>query len=399
MGPQRVLQAAGLVALAAIAPPAAAAPRLHERVAVIDVGPEDPTEQVATARRLAAAIVAHGLDPVVGDGVEDALIGLDADRDALELAAAFATAQRAFGELKCGEAAAAARQVIGLAAARRAAGRVVPELMQAWTLVLLCADRDGQFSVAQRAANLLHEFGESSAVPMGLQTKYPAVDAIPDLERVEIDIETDVPGAEIWIDFRRAGTSPLHIELPAGEHVIGAAAGTRRGWAAGTAVRSQKVVRVPLAEAAGPWSDVAARVAGWHRDMPEPSELAWVLGRVHARVALLRYGNQVEAWGQIGRSELPHRLGDDDGVAYLDDIDRLLGLVADRVRSWNDHAPDPDRPLLTESSERGTRGDERDRPTKWWVYAAIAGAAAIGAAIIYAHDSATDRQRVELHYP
>src|SRR5438067_1762372 len=81
---------------------------------------------------------------------------------------------------------------------------------------------------------------------------------------VGLDIDADVAGAAIWIDFRPVGASPVHAVLPAGEHVIAAAAGSRRGWAAGTAVASQKSLRVPLAEAAGPWADVAQRVASWN---------------------------------------------------------------------------------------------------------------------------------------
>jgi len=59
---------------------------------------------------------------------------------------------------------------------------------------------------------------------------------------------------------------------------------------------------------------VAARVASWHGAMPSAQELAWVLGKVHARVALIRHGGMVEAWGQAGRAEPPHRLGGDDGL-------------------------------------------------------------------------------------
>jgi len=158
-------------------------------------------------------------------------------------------------------------------------------------------------------------------------------------------------------------------------------------------------VHVPLTDAAGPWSELAHRVAGWNGQLPAPGELAWVLARVHARVALVRRGDTLEAWGQIGLSEAPHLLGS-DGAVPTGEVARVLGLVADRIRTWNDHAPDPDQPLLVETAAtRGARNDEGDKPTKWWVYAAIAGAAAIAGTIIYVHDSASDRQRVELHYP
>jgi hypothetical protein len=337
---------------------------------------------------------------VIGDGIEDALAGRDVDGDAVQLAAAVATAQRAFGELRCSDASTAARQAIGIAAARQAAGRAAPELVRAWTLVLLCADRESQPDAAHTAASRLRALGGSPDAASVL-AKYPDVDAIADRELVELDVDTEVAGAAIWIDFRPVGASPLHVELAAGEHVIAAAAGNRRGWAAGTAVRTQKAIRVPLVETAGRWAELAHRVAGWNGALPPAGELAWVLGQIHARAALVRHGDTVEAWGQIGRSELPYRLGGSDGISPVADVERVLGVVQERIRAWNDHAPDPDRPLLVE--DRGGRGERRtddgDKPTKWWVYAAIAGAVAIGATIIYVHDSASDRQRVELHFP
>src|ERR1043166_2576143 len=110
MGPQRVLQAA--LAVAALASPAAAAPRihpritLHERLAIIDLGdPGGSSRQSASdiARRLQTAIVAAGFDPVLGDGVEDALAGRTTDRDEVGLAAALAGAERAYGALACSD--------------------------------------------------------------------------------------------------------------------------------------------------------------------------------------------------------------------------------------------------------------------------------------------------------
>lgn len=403
MGTQRVLQAAVALAIAAASGAAAAAPR--ERIAVIDLGgPNEKTGRGSgfadVRHRLQTAIVAAGFLPVTGDGLDDALAGRDTDRDAFPLTAAIADAQRAFGELRCKDVTAPARQAIGLLAARQAAERPVPELARAWSLLLLCADRENQIDAALAAANQLRALGGSPDVPAAVWAKYPEIDAVTDREFVQIDIDTDVPGAAIWIDFRKAGVSPLRIELPAGEHVLAASAGSKRGWAAGTAVASQKSVRVPLSDAAGPWSDVAQHVARWNGKLPAPPELGWLLARVRARVAIVRHGETIEAWGRAGLAEPPHLLGGDDGTGPISDIERVLGVVTERVRAWTQHAPDPDRPLLVE--ERGPRGERKDegvKQTKWWVYAAIAGAAALGVTFIYAHDSASDRQRVELRYP
>ena len=404
MGPQRIFQAVAVVASVAISRTAtvAAEPRLHERIAVIDLGagPGAGHGFADVGQALGPAIVAAGLDPVIGDGIEDALAGRDVDRDTVELAAAIAAAQDAFGKLACNDVTAAAQRAIGLAAARQAAGHAAPELGRAWTYVLLCADRENQLDAALTAASRLRALGGSPDVPASVWAKYPDVDVVANRDLVELDVDTDVPGAAIWIDFQKVGISPVHVTLPAGDHVLAAAAGTKRGWASGTAVHTQKSVHVPLTEAAGPWSEVAQRVASWNGKLPAPGELAWVLARVHARVALVRQGGTISAWGQVGRSEAPHPIGGDDGVAPIAEAARVLGLVADRIRTWNDHAPDPDQPLLVDQAEaRTARKDEADKPTKWWVYAAIVGAVALSATAIYAHDSASDRQRVELHYP
>jgi len=402
MVPQRVLQAARAVAFGTLAltlSTASAGPRTHERVAVIDLGPGDD----AARKKLATAIVAAGLDVVIGDGIEDALAGRAADRDAVPLAAAIAEAQRAFGTLDCAAATAASKTAIGIAAARQAASLPVPELPRAWTYVLLCADRASDVDAAMRAARALRSIGGGSApagVPPDVWTKYPDVDAAIDREMVPLDITADVAGAEIWIDFHRAGTSPLHVPLTAGDHVIAAAAGTRRGWAAGAAVRSQTALAIPTVEQRGPTTALADRVAGWHGRVPSPQELAAVFETIEARVAVIRYGDTIEAWGRIGTSELPRRIGGEDGVGTLADTDRVVALIADRVQTWNDHAPDPDRPLLVETPrERQLRSGKADEPTRWWVYAAIVGAVGAAAIAVYAHDSATDTQHVELHFP
>lgn len=397
MGAQRVLQAAAVAAaLVALAGAASAAPGgkgARERVAVIDLGPSPDA-----GARLRAAVIAAGLDAVMGDGVEDALAGAVADKDAIVLAAAIGEAQRAFGALECPAAIAAARQAAGIAAARQASGLPVPELARAWTYVLLCADRANDDAAAFAAAALLRAAGGSADVPADVWKKYPEIDAVPGGDRIELEIAADVPGAAIWIDHRLAGTAPLVVSLTPGEHVIAAAAGSRRGWAAGPAVRTQQRLEIATADQASAWSEVGRRVASWGGAVPAPEELGWVLARVRARAAIVRRGDSVEAWGRSGLAEKPYRLGGDDAVAPLAEAERVVALVADRVSTWNDRAPDPDRPLLVEDPRRRLER-RRDQPTRWWVYAAIIGAVGASAAVILVHEVGSDRQRVELHYP
>jgi hypothetical protein len=220
---------------------------------------------------------------------------------------------------------------------------------------------------------------------------------------VEVEIKTELPGADVWVDFQRVGQAPLRLALATGPHIMAAAAGSKRGVVTGTVVRAQPVVTIPLEDQAGRWSRLAARVASWRGKRPRPTELAWVLREVKARVAVVRLGTTIEAWGHAGQGEPVRRLGDDDGVRKLDEADALVALIADRVQTWSDRAPDPDQPLLVETPEerrsRSLLTEGKEEPTRWWVYATIAGAVLAGAIVIYANDSADNTQRVELTYP
>jgi hypothetical protein len=397
-----VLLAAASASAAADPAPDPAAPR-RDRVAIIDLG-ADGAGAGADARvraQLAALVEAAGLAPVIGDGVEHALAGVAAERDAVELAAAIGSAQRAFGALDCPGAIAAGSRAAGIAAARQAAGLAVPELARAWAYVLLCADRAGDGATAEVAAARLRAAGGSADVPEEVWRRYPEVDAVVDREVLELEIRAELPGAEVWIDHRRAGVAPLRALLPAGAHVIAAGAGSRRGWVAGTVVRAQREITIPMPEQAGPWDDVARRVAGWGVAVPGPTELGWALTRVRAIAAVVRRGDRIEAWGRPGLALAPGRLGGEDGIGAIADAARVIGVIADRARAWRDRAPDPDRPLLVEDlSERvAAARDRRDPPTRWWVYATIAGALGASAAIVLLNETTGDRQRVELRYP
>ena len=379
----------------------AAAPRTsHERVAVIDLGP-DPAD--ATARRaIAAALVAARLEPVLGDGVEDALAGQAQDPDALQLASALARAEHAFGALDCAETTSASAEAAGIAAARQAAGLPVPELARAWTYTLLCADRANDVDGAMTAAARLRAIGGGADVPAAVWAKYPDVDVLSNRDLFDVEIRADVDGAAIWIDHVRAGVSPLKLPLAAGAHVIAAAMPDgRRGWAAGTAVRKQPQIAVVTHAQTGTYSALATRIASWHGTVPAPAEIGAALTAVHARLAIIRHGAAIEAWGRLGLADTPHLIGGDEAVQKLADAPQLAELVADRARGWDAHAPDPDVPLLTETPQERLRDgkDPRDVPTKWWVYATIFGVIGAGVALVYAHDQESNTQRVELHYP
>jgi hypothetical protein len=358
MGPQQVLRTAACALLIAGSSPVSAlagsgwkgtGPKLHEPVAVVDLGPG------AEWARVQAAAADGGLDPV--------LVGID--RDAIALDGAMHDAEHAFGALKCGDAVKAAKLAIGLAAERQAAGLAVPELTHAWAYLLLCADKNGDTNSATLAATRLRALGGSTDIDASLLARYPDIDAVAGREVVEVEVVPEVAGATVYVDFQPA--TGTHLVLPAGEHVIAAASGARRGYVAGPAVPSQKQVAIP---------------------MPDQTPLLHDKAAAHTKIALVRRGDVVEAWGATKLAERP-----------LAEVDQLVAIVVDRLENWD--APAPGQPLLVEDvhTRAAKKIAEGQEPTKWWVYATIGGALLAGAIVIYAHESASDTQRVELHYP
>lgn len=367
-----------------------------ERAAIIDLGPPN----AAVRSSLARSLVEAGLEPVVGDGVEDALAGVASDRDSTGLAAAMADASYRFGQLDCPAAEQAARQALAVIAARQASGIAVPELSRAWAYVLLCADRAGNVEAGMRAAQGLHVATPNPAPDVAaVLAKYPAVDAVLGSDAVEVDIAVE-DGAVVWIDFQPAGTAPLRAAVAPGEHVVAAAKGARRGSVSFRTSKAAQTVTVALNDQRAKWTGISDKVARWRGAMPVPTDLGWVLEQVRARIAIVRRGDAIEAWGRAGPPELPHRLGGADGAGAVADANRVAEALATAVSDFGIRAPDAAQPLLVDATRSlGTRSGSTHEPTKWWVYAAIGAAFAASAAIVYVHQTQTHVAHVELHYP
>jgi hypothetical protein len=395
MGPQQILRAATgrAVAVTLVLASAASAAPSREPVAVIDLGPgpDDPSVR----QQLDATVVARGLSPAIGDGLGDAFAGLDQPRDQPLLDKALADAQQAFGALDCKATLSAAHGALSVLAGRQAAGMPTPELAKAWTYVLLCSDRSNDRPEATRAATQLRALSSPDA-PADLLAKYPDVDATLGIVPIQLDVDSDVPGSAIFVDFQAVGTAPLHLALAPGEHVIAAASGTRRGTLVGTPIKSQQKLVIAMPDQATRWSDVALRVAKWRETMPShdafPDEISAVLIETHVRVALIRRGDEVVAWGHAGLGERVRQL---DNATTLARADVAVGAIAEHVASWSAHAPDPNRPLLVDD-----RSHDTDKVhTQWWVYAAVGAALVAAGIVVAAHHYEHDTQTVELMYP
>lgn len=364
---------------------------------MIDLGPPDAAAQAKLARALRDA----GLEPLAGDGVEHALAGIASDRDTTLLAAAMTDAEHSFGKLDCAAATSAAHRALPVIAARQASGLAVPELPRAWAYLLLCADRNNDVDAAMRAAHGIRSAtsGAPDDVSPAVLAKYPPIDTLLGSDIIDVDIATD-DGATVWVDFQPVGTAPLRVALAAGEHMIAAAKGSRRGSVRVTATRAVPAVTVALEDQRSPWTAVAAKVASWRGNVPKPDDLGWVLKQVRARIALVRHGDIVEAWGHAGPLETPRRFGDDSAASSLDEANRAAALLAETVREFDAHSPDADQPLLVDDiRRRRAHGGKSDEPATWWVYAAIGAAIAAGAAVVYLQRSESNVEHVELHYP
>ena len=364
---------------------------------MIDLGPQE----LSVRHALEQAIITADMQPLDAP-TEDALAGNGGGNDAVELAAAMAEAQQKFGALDCKGTIAAAKTALPLLAQRQAAAIAVPELPKAWAYVLLCADRGADADLAMRAASRLRAVGGAAdMIPADLVAKYPEVDATPNVDPVEVDVETEVAGAMIWLDYVAIGASPQHLTLAPGEHVLAAASGTRRGFLVGRPIKKQPKLTIEMTDQAGALGEVAALVTSWKGQVPPAAALATVLAKVKVRAALVRHGNVIEVWGHAGVNEPLRQLGGDDGTRTLDDANRAAALLADRVEGWDAHAPDPDQPLLTETIQQrvATAAKKGREPTSWWVYATIGAAVATGLVVLYAHSQDADTQEIKLHYP
>jgi hypothetical protein len=411
MGTRQVLRvAAALVVAAALAAPADAGNAAGEPVIVIDLRPGDADGlRGSRAELLTELAKISGIAAKSDGGLDGALAGEASDTDAVAVRDALDEARTGFadldcqkaGDLDCKKAGAAAERAIDLLAGRQAAGLDDGTALRgAWAYVLLCADRDGDRGRARTAADRLRALGVSAGEDAGISestwARFPEIDASTDRGIVSLSVTTEPAGARVWIDHEEVGVSPVTVYVDAGPHLIAAADGFKRAAMHATAGGKDLAVTLPLVDRTGAYSAVAGVVKGW-RDgalTPTAEALGTVMQSLEVRFALLLVGKgTMQVWAMGPRDEKPRRV---DDVSREDPM-AAAALITDRVAAWDGNAPDPDLELLVESDEeRGRRG--KGTPNRWWVYAAIVGAVALGTGILYFQDSADDHQRIEIRF-
>jgi hypothetical protein len=377
-----------------------------ERIGIIDLGRDGAEERSARRAELARALAGvPGLRPVDDPDLARALAGEDPDPQLAAGRAALARASTAFGALDCAHARGEAEPaVLALAAAQAAGGEVTAELRRAHSIRFLCADQGGDRGAAQSAAAALRQL-RAGDPPAGIGdavwSRYPAVDAATGVQKGQLAITTQPPGAAIWIDHAPAGTSPVTVTLPEGEHLVAA------GRAGGAVARRVTVkpgwtpARLALALPPGGgarWTQVAAQVRAWRegKSRPDPAAIGALLAR-----AGLAHAVVLDPRGKLAVWRLPPRRKAASHLGNAADAAAIGTLVGGRPRG---PGIDPSQPLLRETPEeravaQGKTSGIADSKQEWWVYAAIIGAVAIGAGIVVAQDLGDDSQRIEITFP
>jgi len=90
--------------------------------------------------------------------------------------------------------------------------------------------------------------------------------AAPDARRARLAVATDPAGAEVWIDGRRAGTSPLSTTLEAGPHYVGTLAEGSVPRLERPVLRANEETRLSLLLARSPPEERALRARAELRD-------------------------------------------------------------------------------------------------------------------------------------
>lgn len=408
MGAQQVLREPGRLALlllvvAASAGVARADSPASIPVVIVDLRPGDPDDRrpsrEAFQRELGAI---QGVELVADPELASALVGDPAppiDRDVRKRAAdrmSTLLAKRSADD--CSARDAEARDAIADLAALEAAGRKVrPELTLAYVYTLRCAHQAGDTAAAARAAAMLRAIGHAGAPPDIEPAEWAAYPPAGPTAPGSVRITSAPAGATIWIDHQQVGTAPVDASPGQGPHLISAASaeGVGSTWievSGATAPAATESVVVTLEQTPRRWGTARSLVASWRSGAAGANALAIarLMTEIGVRYAILVSGDdRAELWHLPTAGTAAKRVRQASLRAPM-----VLGAALSEAAGATPSADDS-VPILTEDAKKR----EQRKQQKWWVYAGIIGAVAVGAGIILASDLADDRQRIELTWP
>ena len=293
------------------------------------------------------------------------------------------------------------------------ASHIATNLGRAWSYRLQCADRGGDFVVANRAAAAMRQLGV--AQPSGIAVlddalaRHPDVDASTDRDIVALTViahhgASDIPGAAVWIDHKPVGVTPLSTFVMAGEHVIAVATAEPgnppRGAQFITVQGKPLTAAIDIAAPSPSWPAITAALASWTSEESTASAIAQLATAANANIVIVLDDHQPSLWmvphtrpplPRAARrivAPLPVMVGNGQELATA----MVAALAADHA---TDRSPDPAVPLLTENNTDETP----HRHPAWWVYASIAGAVVIAGAFIYATSTGDDHQIIHVTGP
>ncbi|HUH01479.1 MAG TPA: PEGA domain-containing protein [Kofleriaceae bacterium] len=410
MGAQQVLRKPGrlalrlallLLATGASAGDARADAPAPTPVVVVDLRPGEPDDRRATREAFQRELGAiQGVELVADPELASALVAdpePPVDRDVRKRAAdrmSAVLAKRSAGD--CSARGAAARDAIADLAALEAAGRKVrPELTLAYVYVLRCAHRAGDATGAARAAAMLRAIGHTEAPPEVEPAEWTAYPPVGPGTPGAVRITSAPEGAAIWIDHQPVGTAPVEASPTQGPHLVSAASadGVGSQWIeVGDATVATASIVVALERTPRRWGTARSLVASWRSGAAGANALA--IARLMTETGV-RYAILVSSEDRAELWHLPVGANAAERVRQASLRAPMVIGAALSEAAGATPAADDSVPILTEDAKKR----EQRKQQKWWVYAGIIGAVAVGAGIILANDLADDRQRIELTWP
>lgn len=367
--------------------------------ALLDFRPGDDQARVESRTTLASALGQHGRIELLRDPEVTAILGhshyspervLGQDKLAL--------ARTSFGKLDCeGTRKHTQDAILHFAAARASNVPILGELRKAYLFQFLCADREANLDFAMAAAKSLRALSEGKRpkeISERSWRKYPVIDILSNRRTVALTIESDVPGAEIWVDHKQFGVTPSTLFLAEGEHLIAIGKDTRSA-STFTNLLSRSTLSLTLSKSTGQWQGLAESLDEIRnaKDEEITQSMRSLMSALEVDVVFVMEEDATISVWTLTPSRPKAKLAGSAPDA------REAGRLALRSIRETNTRPGLDlrMPLLRESDV--PESERAEEPRRWWLYGLVLGAVAAGAGVILLQDLGDDKQRIELMLP